>query len=231
MAELPLLEKLMTGALPTHQPALDQAPAGRPPTQLRSRRRARNATEAERVALHLFAEYGYGLVTIGDIAAATGISPRTFSRYFPAKEDVVLAGILDRLGRVSLTLWQRPPDEPAVVALRAALAGVAGAVSVIGDPVERDRATVLGAEPAILRHGLDRLHHHNGQLVEVMAYRMRVDPRRDLRPGVIVAAMIGALRAGWQQALRSGRSDQVVPLTANALDLMVVPLTSLAEAR
>jgi AcrR family transcriptional regulator len=221
----------MTGELPTDQPAVDQASAGRSSTELRSRRRARNAIEAESTALRLFAEYGYSQVTIGDIAAAAGISSRTFYRYFPAKEDVVLAGIRDRLGRVTMALWQRPVDEPAVVALRSALAGVADAVSVTGDPVERDRAAVLGAEPAIARRGLDRLDEDNDRLIEVMAFRMQVDPRRDLRPGVIVAAMIGALRAGWHQALRSGRMDQVPPLTANALDLMVPPLTSLAEPR
>jgi AcrR family transcriptional regulator len=41
-------------------------------------------------ALKLFDRQGYQATTIEDIADAAAISPRTFFRYFPTKEDVVL---------------------------------------------------------------------------------------------------------------------------------------------
>ncbi|MCW2621484.1 MAG: putative TetR family transcriptional regulator [Frankiales bacterium] len=55
------------------------------------RRRERVAERIEAVALQLFADRGYRNVTVAEVAAAAGISARTAARYFPAKEDLLLA--------------------------------------------------------------------------------------------------------------------------------------------
>lgn len=62
--------------------------------------------ELELVALELFSRHGFDEVSVADIAAAAGISRRTFFRYYGSKNDAVwgefdrlLAGMEDRLAR------------------------------------------------------------------------------------------------------------------------------------
>jgi AcrR family transcriptional regulator len=54
-------------------------------------RRRRVARHIEEVALALFAERGYANVTVAEIARAAGVGARTVARYFPLKEDLLLA--------------------------------------------------------------------------------------------------------------------------------------------
>ncbi len=60
------------------------------PEDLRSRRRNQTMFEVHRTAVKLFLERGYPATTVGTIARAAGISERTFFRYFPTKEDVLV---------------------------------------------------------------------------------------------------------------------------------------------
>lgn len=68
-------------------------------------------------ALRLFAERGYEQTTVEDIADAADISPRTFFRYFPTKEDVVLWDEYDAV--IWDLLDERPENEPPGETLRA----------------------------------------------------------------------------------------------------------------
>lgn len=86
------------------------------------RERARSAARAEiaATAVRLFAEHGFEATTVDQIAAAVGISRRSFFHYFGSKEDVVL-GDTDALGEtVRAALEARPPEESAWTAIREA---------------------------------------------------------------------------------------------------------------
>lgn len=75
-------------------------------------------TRISEVAVDLFAEHGFDSVTVEQIAAAVGISARSFHRYFPVKEDAVI-GDLTRWGEfVRDVLASRSADEPVLVSLR-----------------------------------------------------------------------------------------------------------------
>lgn len=96
---------------------------------LRDRTRRAVRSEVIDVAQQLFVEHGYDAVTVDQIAAAAGMSRRSFFRYFAGKEDVVL-GKVDRHGSTLVdALAARPDDEPAWVALRRMFDGVVAADS------------------------------------------------------------------------------------------------------
>ena len=57
---------------------------------LRERKKQKTRWAIQEHALRLFAEQGYEATTVDQIAAAAEISPSTFFRYFPTKEDLVV---------------------------------------------------------------------------------------------------------------------------------------------
>ena len=65
------------------------------------------------VAVDLFATRGFDQVTVEQIAAAVGISARSFHRYFASKEDAVI-GDPARLGRIACDVFAARPAGEAV---------------------------------------------------------------------------------------------------------------------
>ena len=90
-----------------------------PPEGLRERKRRQTLERIAEVGLKLFVEHGYEATTLDAIAAAAGISRRTFFYYFKSKEDVMLAwqdgGFLQALRPAML---EQSADQPPLRAAR-----------------------------------------------------------------------------------------------------------------
>ena len=71
-------------------PSLVKSPAQELTGGLRARKKARTEQAIVDAAMRLFGQQGFAATTVDQIAAAAGIGRRTFFRYFPAKEDIVL---------------------------------------------------------------------------------------------------------------------------------------------
>src|SRR6202162_1207998 len=93
------------------------APASAPPAAgLRERKKARTRASLREHALRLFREQGYQATTVEQIAAAAEVSPSTFFRYFPTKEDLVLQDDMDT--RMVEALARQPRGLSPIAAVR-----------------------------------------------------------------------------------------------------------------
>src|SRR5512138_2327695 len=95
----------------------------KPPSPgLRERKKAKTRAAIQEHALRLFQEQGYAATTVEQIAEAAEVSPSTFFRYFPTKEDVVLYDDLDPLFIAAFEA--QPPELTTIQALRKAMRAV-----------------------------------------------------------------------------------------------------------
>jgi AcrR family transcriptional regulator len=86
---------------------------------LRERKKAKTRGSIQAHALRLFAKQGYHATTVEQIADAAEVSPSTFFRYFPTKEDVVLYDQFDP--QLIEAFLAQPAELSAVAAVRRAM--------------------------------------------------------------------------------------------------------------
>lgn len=210
-------------------PKLPDAAGERPRPGLRERRKRLTAAELETAAFRLFGERGFDSVTVDDIAAEADVSRRTFFRYFASKEDVLLADHLVQLARLREAMAARPPDEPVLTALRNAL------LSMTTDFEDRKemiilRGRIMRDTPSLQARSLVHQQAWENAMQEMVAERLGVDPVADLRPGVVSATTLAAMRVAFTNWLTAGAEDDLIALTAEALDLLDGGLQQLHDA-
>src|SRR5256884_102120 len=191
----------------------------RPRPGLRERRKRLTAAELEAAALRLFGERGFDAVTVDDIAAEADVSRRTFFRYFASKEDVLLADHFAQLARLRAAMADRPSDEPILTALRNAI------LSMTGDFEDRKEMVILRGRimrntPSLQARSLVHQRAWEDAMQEMVAERLHVDPNVDLRPGVVAATALAAMRVAFTNWLVAGATGDLIAMTAEALDLL-----------
>jgi AcrR family transcriptional regulator len=174
------------------------------------------------VAVGLFASEGFDEVTVEQIAAAAGISPRSFHRYFAAKEDTVIGDIDRWTSAVAEGFAARPHDEPVWDSLLAAFESI---VTVEGSTL-RDRQTVLvAASTSTLRARRVEKHLKWAQALAPLVIERLEGRDRDLRGQSLVHAALGCFDAGiaaW------ARDDDSGPNAARCLRAAFSALRQLA---
>ncbi|MCV7282386.1 TetR family transcriptional regulator [Mycolicibacterium flavescens] len=195
--------------------------------QLAERRRRLLRDEISRIAVNMFAERGFDNVTVGEIAAAAGLSERTLFRYFATKDELLLGyehHLWERLGEA---LAARPHDEGPVTALREAFLATSHV-----EPQVRERVLQLGRilaqAPELQARTHARRLNNDDVIVEMVAGRLpgRRAKGRDLAR-VIVSAMSAVAATefnAWVAA--GGRGDPAVRI-GEALHLLETGLRQL----
>ncbi len=171
----------------------------------RGRARVSSRGEIEHVALELFTHAGFTDTTVDDIAAAAGISRRTFFRYFASKNDVVWGefdtglrvmesmldaasedvGLLDALTDAVVRFNAFPPD--AVVA-------------------HRQRMELILHVPALQAHSTLRYTAWRAVVARFAARRL-AQPAQSLLPQLVAHVCLGAAVAAYEAWLRDDAAD------------------------
>jgi AcrR family transcriptional regulator len=157
---------------------------------LRERKKARTRASIREHALRLFREQGYQRTTVEQIAAAAEVSPSTFFRYFPTKEDVVLRDDFDE--RALEAFQRQPPSMTPLAALRAAIReSVAGLTPAEWE--EFHQTSALSVEvPEIRARTMDELSRTIGVMAVALAKRTGRSPD-DLAVRTFVGAVFGVM--------------------------------------
>lgn len=189
----------------------------------RGRKARRTRDTLARAAFELVLDRGLKNVTVEEVAERADVDRRTFSRYFTSKEAAVLDSVRDDGDRINDALRARPADEPPLTAYRRAV------LAWLADPDANawhrrprffDLLVMAEEEPTLYA----AFHHirvdAQGDSVAILADRLGIDPRLDIRPAVTVAAGAGALLAAQAAWVRGSRSDALPQLVGQAFDAL-----------
>ncbi|GIE95075.1 acyl-CoA-like ligand-binding transcription factor [Paractinoplanes rishiriensis] len=162
------------------------------PAGLRERKKAKTRAAIREHAMRLFEDQGYATTTVEQIAEAAEVSPSTFFRYFPTKEDVVLTDDFDPL--VIEAIRAQPAGTPPVRALLDGMRAVFDLLTEEAWTAERRRQRLIAAIPELRTRVMQQTAAAIDMLAEVLAER-EGRPADDLRCRVIAGAVVGVVLA------------------------------------
>jgi AcrR family transcriptional regulator len=157
----------------------------------------RTRRQLAEMAARLFLERGYEAVTVEEIVAAVEVSPRTFFRYFPSKEDVLDEILVNEAQAITTALRDRPKEEPVLDAVKAAAASWLGTAQ--RDPRTLRLFALVVRTPVLRSRWLLRRHGTQEQLAEILTQRLPVgtEPKMALLAAGALIAVVTTIFEFW----------------------------------
>jgi AcrR family transcriptional regulator len=198
------------------------SPPSNLPLGLRERKKAKTRAAIQEHALRLFREQGYHETTVEQIAEAAEVSPSTFFRYFPTKEDVVLFDATDPI--MLERFAEQPPDLSLVEALRRSIREVYAGLSEEQMQRELERTELAMSVPELRAHALAMFADTIDFMIPPLAERLGRDPDDpDLRTfcGAVMGAIMGQYLAysGTKIVNLIDKMDEALELLENGLKI------------
>ena len=166
---------------------------------------AQSIEAIEKVALELFRERGFEETPVEDIAAAAGISRRTFFRYFGSKNDILFGNFELLLDDLEQSLASAPDDRPMFDVIADATMQF-NRVHTDGQVAHRERMELILHTPALRANAALRNAEWLAVVARYAARRMR-RPVDELGPQLVGHIALGAASAAYEQWLRDESSD------------------------
>jgi AcrR family transcriptional regulator len=168
----------------------------------------------QRAALELFASQGFDQTTAADIAAAVGLTERTFFRHFSDKREVLFHGQAD-FERSFLEGIEAAPSD--ACALDVVASAVEAAAVRFGDerrPFSRMRQTVIDQNPALQ----ERERHKLAVLAGSMAEALRARGVDELTARLAAESGATVFGLAFGQWIRDGEQRSFAQITAEVFD-------------
>jgi AcrR family transcriptional regulator len=182
-----------------------------PPARRRDQQKEQTRLDLALAAFDLAREHGLAGVRVPQIAAATGVSPRTFNNYFASKEAAIVWPTARRATRLAANLAGRPAEEPLADALAAAVASMYDQDEMDGLPSGwlRDFRALVAKEPALHGEYLKAAAAAEAALAGAIARRTGAEEDQ-LEPQVLAAVVAGAERAAVRYWVRQANASSTL---------------------
>ncbi|MEV5747696.1 TetR family transcriptional regulator [Actinoallomurus sp. NPDC052308] len=184
---------------------------------LRERKKLKTRRSIQEHALRLFQEQGYEATTVEQIAEAAEVSPSTFFRYFPTKEDTVLTDEYDPL--ILEALRAQPPELSPTEALRNVLRELIGEMLAADRQRILDRSRLMLAVPALRARQWEQTRETQDRIVEALAERLG-RPAGDFELRAFGAALIAVWETTLLAWVENGGEDDILALLDHGLDYL-----------
>jgi AcrR family transcriptional regulator len=186
---------------------------------MRERKRTRTRLAIQKEAFRLFAQQGYGDTTVEQIADAAAISPRTFFRYFPTKEEVVMWDEYDPL--VLDLFLARPKTESPFESMRAVIKTSLHGLYERDPELLLTRLRLFASVPELRASFLDLQARGADDVARLFAEHRGLKSRQDeLELRILSGAMNAAVNVGLQRWERGGGKRDPVVFVDEAIDAL-----------
>jgi AcrR family transcriptional regulator len=213
------------------------ATLGSAPASRRDRQKEQTRLDLALAAFELARDHGLAQVRVPQIAAAVGVSTRTFNNYFVSKEAAIVWPASLRAGQLAGNLADRPPAESLEDALVASVAGLYGESGPVGLPAswQDEFRLLVAAEPALQGEYLKAASAAEGALARAIARRAGL-AADELYPLVLASVAVAAERAAvlfWVRRARpaAALADVVRDAVRMALRGLAGPGSAATAAR
>jgi len=207
-----------------------EAPSGA--VGLRERKKLKTREALEQAALELFEKQGFDGTTVEEIVEACDVSPRTFFRYFPTKEALLLSDTDEKCQLLVTGLLERPAGESPLRSIRESL--VENLATLEHDrPRMLLQSRIMAATPSLRTYKVERQQSWEEAIFQALLTREAAAPgprHSTFELRLVASTAIAALRAAVETWLEDG--GDVIALVDDAFARIAAGLDhSVAHSR
>ena len=194
----------------------DGSEAGSPGEGLRERKRRETLRRITDAGMCLFIEKGHDATTLDEIAAAAGISRRTFFYYFKSKDDILLSLQSGMGDMIVAAVRAAPPDKRPLAAIRDAIVEVCASIPA-EDMIAIDR--LMRSSEAVQARKQASYVQNEKTLFAALRERWP-DPERETGLRIVAMLAIGAVRLAYDTLSREDGKRPIIDLLNETFDAL-----------